>query len=272
MNYQTLSLDSLSIQEAVELFNRGFEGYFVPVQFTVDSFKAFTQRDNVDFKASQVLLGDSRALGVALISCREKASRMGGLGIISKIRGRGAGSWFVRELLAQARQRGESEMHLEVITQNEAALRLYEKYGFVKLRRLLGFKAERPSASADASLQTCGQALVLDLIRAHGLPDLPWQLDAETLSRTESFGYRLGDTFALISDPHPGHVSIRSLLVLPQARRQGQAVRLLKALFAQNPGKTWHVPAIFPEEMGSTFMHAGMQPDTLSQWQMLCKL
>ena len=260
------------MHEAADLFNRSFEGYFVPVQFTESAFLTFAQRDDIDFDASKVLLVEEQLAGLALITCRGKASRMGGFGIISSFRAQGAGSWFVKRLLDDARLRGETHMYLEVITQNEAAIRLYEKHGFVKLRKLLGFKAESPTGSADANLQACEQIWVLDMIRAYGLPDLPWQLDAETLQPVISFGYRLGSAFTLISNPNAGQISIRSLVVPARARGQGQATRLLEALFAKYPDKVWHVPAIFPEEMGSTFMRAGMQPETLSQWQMVCKL
>lgn len=272
MEYQTRPLKTFSMHFTADLFNRSFEGYFVPVQFTEDSFKTFAQRDDIDLSASRVLMAEDKHIGLALIARRGKASRMGGFGIITEFRSRGAGSWFVRRLLDEARLRGETHMYLEVIVQNEAAVRLYEKHGFLRLRRLLGFKAERPPGSANVILETCNQALVLDMIRAHGLPDLPWQLDAETLQSATSFGYRLGDAYALISSPGAEHISFRSLVVPAHARGQGQAAGLLEALFAKFPNKVWQVPAIFPEEMGSTFMRAGMQPETLSQWQMVCKL
>lgn len=272
MEYQTRTLKTLSVRDAADLFNRSFEAYFMPVQFTEDSFRTFAQRDSIDSKASQVLLVDGKPIGVALIARRGSASRMGGFGIITEFRGRGAGSWFVKRLLEEARLRGETCMYLEVITQNEAAVRLYEKHGFTKIRRLLGFKAERPTGSADANLQSYDQALILDLVLTHALPDLPWQLDAQTLRSVISFGYRLGDAFALTSNPGAEHISFRSLIVPTQARGQDQATRLLNALFAKYPGKVWQVPAIFPEEMSRTFERAGMQAETLSQWQMVCKL
>jgi len=272
MEFQTRPLNSISMQAAAELFNRSFEGYFVPVQFTEETFAAFAQRDDIDFAASQILLSNEEPVGLALIARRKKTSRLGGFGIISGYRGQGAGGWFTRRLLEDARQRGETNMFLEVIAQNENAIRLYEKHGFVKLRRLLGFKAEKPRGNAETDLQPCDQALVLDMIRSHSLPNLPWQVDAETLSRVKAFGYRLGEAFILISDPGADHISLRTLVVPAQVRGHGQAVGLLKALFAKYPGKTWHVPAIFPEEVGSTFEQAGMQPETLSQWQMVCRL
>jgi len=272
MELQTRPLSSLSMQAAADLFNRSFEGYFVSVQFTGETFKGFVQRDNIDFEASRMLLANGQLAGVALITCRQQASRLGGFGIISGFRGQGVGSWFTKQLLTDARQRGEERMFLEVITQNEYAVRLYEKHEFRRLRRLLGFKAEQPTGSPDAGLQSCGQDPVLDLIREHRLKDLPWQLDAETLSRIDSFGYQLREAYTLISDPGVEHISVRALVVPTQARGQGQAVNLLQTLFAKFPGKTWHVPAIFPEEMGDTFERADMQPEPLSQWQMVCLL
>jgi ribosomal protein S18 acetylase RimI-like enzyme len=272
MDYQTRPLKVLSMPEAADLFNRSFDGYFVPVQFTESAFLTFVQRDGIDFHASQVLVIGDKLAGLALITCRGNASRMGGFGIIREFRGQGAGSWLVKRLLEEARLRGESQMFLEVITQNEAAIRLYEGHGFTKVRKLLGFKAERPTGKADADLQACEQVLVLDMIRAYGLPDLPWQLDSETLQSVISYGYRLGAAYTLISSPNGEHISFRSLVVPTHARGSGQASRLLEALFAKYPAKTWQVPAIFPEEMSGVFSRVGMQLERLSQWQMVCNL
>ena len=65
MKFQTTPLNTVSLQEAASLFNRSFEGYFVPVQFTEDTFKAFTQRDKIDFEASRILLVDGKSIGLA---------------------------------------------------------------------------------------------------------------------------------------------------------------------------------------------------------------
>ena len=272
MEYQTRPLNTLSMRVVADLFNRSFEAYFVPVHFTEDSFRTFAHRDDIDLNISQAMLADDKFIGVALIARRGKASRMGGFGIISEYRRRGAGGWFVKKLLDGARLRGETHMYLEVITQNKAAIRLYKGHGFSRLRRLYGFMAARPTGSPDANLQTCDQVLVLDMIRAYGLPELPWQLDAETLQSITLFGYHLGDAFALISNPSAEHISFHSLVVPAHARGKGQATRLIEALFAKYPNKAWQAPAIFPEEMSSAFMGAGMQLERLSQWQMVCWL
>ena len=272
MEFRTLPLTNLSLKAAADLFNRSFEGYFIPVQFTEETLKAFTQRDGIDFAASRILFAHEKPAGLALIARREATSRLAGFGIIREIRGQGAGTWFAQTLLDEARQRSEKQMFLEVITQNEYAIQLYEKYGFTMLRKLLGFRVENPVGSPNADLKPCDQTLVLNMIRAHGLPNLPWQVDAETLSRVESLGYRLGEACMLTSDPGAEQVSIRSLIVPAEVRGQGQGARLLKALFAKYPGRIWQIPAIFPEEMVSTFEKAEMHPEKLSQWQMVCRL
>ena len=61
---------------------------------------------------------------------------------------------------------------------------------------------------------------------------------------------------------------IWSLLVETAARGNGLGVDLLKSILAQHKGKTWHVPAIVPEELGKVFQRAGFEREQLSQWQM----
>jgi hypothetical protein len=63
-------------------------------------------------------------------------------------------------------------------------------------------------------------------------------------------------------------VVIWTLLVKPEARGHHCGVEMLKAVIAHYPGHTWHVPAIYPEEMGGIFEQAGFEREELSQWQM----
>ncbi len=72
----------------------------------------------------------------------------------------------------------------------------------------------------------------------------------------------------VISNPNVEHVVIWSLLVEPNARGNDLGVEMLKSLIADHPGKTWHIPAIFPEEFGKLFKRAGFEREELTQWQM----
>jgi hypothetical protein len=84
--------------------------------------------------------------------------------------------------------------------------------------------------------------------------------------------YRNGQAYLAVSNPAVEHVVIWSLLVEPQARRKGLGTNTLKNLIANHAGKTWHVPAVFPEEFATVFERAGFAQEELSQWQMKLSL
>jgi hypothetical protein len=65
---------------------------------------------------------------------------------------------------------------------------------------------------------------------------------------------------------------VRALVTDPSARRRGQAAGLLRAVMARYPGKTWRVPALWPQELGGLFEKVGWQKDQLAQWQMTIQI
>jgi ribosomal protein S18 acetylase RimI-like enzyme len=194
------------------------------------------------------------------------------MGIAREARGKGVGSWFMEELINEARQRGEREMVLEVIEQNEAAVRLYQKSGFDAVRRLFGFTRNGKTAqeSEKKNLQEIDLREMSRLISQHGLSDLPWQLSGESIAQMNppARAYQKGQAYIVLSNPAAEHVVIWSVLVEPNARGNRLGTDMLKNVMANHTGKTWHVPAIFPEEFARVFERAGFEQEKLSQWQM----
>jgi GNAT superfamily N-acetyltransferase len=80
--------------------------------------------------------------------------------------------------------------------------------------------------------------------------------------------YRKGQAYIALSSVEVEHVAIWSLLVEPGARGNGLGTDMLKCVVANHAGKTWHVPALLPEEFGKVFERAGFEREELSQWQM----
>ena len=107
-------------------------------------------------------------------------------------------------------------------------------------------------------------------VSQHGLKDLPWQLSAESIAQMKppACAYRNGNALVVISNPQVDHIVLWSLLVEAQVRGHGLGTGTLRAMIAKYPGKTWHVPALFPEELGKTFERAAFERESLSQWQM----
>ena len=270
MDMDTRSASDYPIPDLVEILNRGFEGYFVPITFSVTAFLNMVRKDGIDLTISRVLITDGQPAGVALIARRGWTSRLAAMGIAKESRGLGAGSWFMAQLIEDARARGERDMVLEVIEQNESAVHLYEKCGFQIVRRLIGFIRKDAIEDALLDLREMDLRQAGQIISQHGLLDLPWQLSGETIAQLNppSRAYCNGQAYIVISNPDANDIVIWSLLVEADARGQGHGTRILKSIMANHPGKTWHVPAILPEELGSVYAQAGFAREDLSQWQM----
>ncbi len=269
----TLSLKSASeysISFLADLMTRGFEGYFVPIHITEAAMLTMLRRDGIDLASSRVLVKDEEPIGIGFIARRGWTSRLAAMGIVSNSRSGGAGTWAMQNLIEEAKARGEKEMVLEVIEQNTAGVKLYEKVGFKKIRRLVGYKLENPQADSAHDLEEIDIRDLARQVTYHGIKDLPWQLSGTTIMQhtPPSRAFRLNDAYCLISNPDATDISISSVLVKARSRGAGLSGVLLRSLFAKFPNKIWHVSPIYPEEMGFIFEQVGMMPETLSQWQM----
>ncbi len=269
-----LPASSFPIPALADLMTRSFEGYFVPINITEAVLHTMLRRDGIDLTSSRVLVKDGEPVGIAFIARRGWTSRLAAMGIVSTARSGGVGTWAMNQLIEEAKGRGEKEMLLEVIEQNTAGVKLYEKVGFTKIRRLVGYKLDTTTAPAVLSAENELQEIdIRDLARQvtyHGIKDLPWQLSGATIMQhtPPSRAFRLNDAYCLISNPDATDVSISSVLVKARSRGAGLSGVLLRALFAKFPNKIWHVSPIYPEEMGFIFEHVGMVRESLSQWQM----
>ena len=258
------------LPDLTQLLNLSFENYLVPVAFNLSQFLTMIRKDSLDLAASRVLLVDEQPAGIALIARRGWTSRLAAMGIVQGQRSKGAGSRFMRKLIDEARERNDHAMVLEVIEQNENAVKLYQKCGFQSVRRMIGLIRKDAIEKNKTSLTAIDLREAGSLIAQHGLADLPWQLAGETIAHMNppACAYRNGPALVVTSNLAVEHVVIWSLLVEPQARGQQLGVEMLKSVIANHPGKTWHIPAIFPEEFGKLFKRAGFEQEELTQWQM----
>ncbi len=179
--------NEFTIPQLAELMTRSFEGYFVPVNITGIILLAMLRRDGIDLASSRVIMKDDQPCGLALIARRGWASRLAAMGIVSTARNGGAGTWAMRQLIEEAGSRGEKEMLLEVIEQNTAAVKLYEKFGFSKIRRLVGYRLDTSqidpvAVHQDQELQEIDIRELARVVSYHGLEDLPWQLSGTTIA------------------------------------------------------------------------------------------
>jgi ribosomal protein S18 acetylase RimI-like enzyme len=261
----------VGLHQTVALLNQGFSDYFVPIVLDLASLLHMAGQESIDLECSQVALRDGKAVGVALIARRGWTSRLAAMSVIPSARGARVGSELVAHLIARARARQERAMVLEVIEGNGPAIRLYQGAGFEIVRRLVGYDAAPTGASEpEASLNEIDLRELARLVSAYGLPDLSWQISGESVAHLgpPNVAYAWEGAYVGLSDPEEELISVRSLLVRPEARGQGRAGRLLRATMARYPHKAWRVPPLCPEELGGLFERAGFEQSSLSQLQM----
>ena len=270
MNLEFPSMADYGLARAAEVLARGFEDYFVRIPFTLGTFLNAARTDSVDFSASRIFVRDGAAVGGALIARRGWTTRLAGMAITPEARRTGVGRAAVQQLLAEAKDRGDRTMVLEVIEQNTAAVELYRAGGFQTIRRLIGFAGPPPSnAVVPAGLTEVDLGEVATAVTRYGLPNLPWQLSGETLSQLTppNVAYRLDHTWIALTDPAQAIVTIRGLIAQPTSLDREAA--LLRAVMAKYPGKEeWRFSAVWPEELASIIAPAGLPRSPLTQWQM----
>lgn len=274
MNLTLQSVAEFGLAPAAALATQSFAGYFVPVSLSAANVLSMIRQDSVDPALSRVLVVDGQPAGIAFIARRGWTSRLAAMGIVPEARAQGVGREAMRQLLAEAKARGDRTMTLEVIAENAPAIRLYESCGFRIDRRLVGYSGRPENATSDLALE---EVDVRDAARAlvtHGPPDLPWQLSGETLAQIgpPAVAYRAGDAWVALGDPAAATIGIRAVVTLPGLRRQGRATALLRSVFARHPGKAWRAAPHWPEEVSGVFEGAGLRRDSLSQWQMTLRL
>jgi len=270
MNLDLKPASDYSLPEMTQLLNLSFESYLVPISFNLIQFLTMLRKDSIDLFSSRVLTMDDEPSGIALIARRGWSSRLAAMGIVQNKRGQGAGQWLLEKLIQEARDRKDREMLLEVIEQNEYAVRLYRRCGFQNMRRLIGLICEHTGENPAPPLDEIDLREAGKLISQYGVSDLPWQLAGETIAHLTppARAYRKAQTYMVTSNPEADHVVIWSLLVEPSARGNRFGIEMLRNVMSNYPGRTWHVPAIFPEEFGNIFERAGFEREEISQWQM----
>ena len=264
-----------SMPELLYLMNLCFEEYVFPISLNLIQFLTMLRKDSVDLYESRVLLGDGAPVGMALIARRGWTSRLATMGIVKEARGIGAGTWLMGKVIEGARDRKDHEMVLEVIEQNEYAVRLYRKCGFETMRRLIGmnYRDDREKINGppvpEVDLRKAG-----GLVSHYGLPDLPWQVAGETIAMLNPphRAFQKESAYAVTSSPDADYVALYALMVEPSARGKNQGMELLNALMQAYPGRTWHIPALMPEELVPIFEKAGFEREDITQFQMRIRL
>lgn len=185
----TGAADGFGDEALAELFTLVYAGYAVPMHVDGPTMRFMRVAADVDLAASRVLRDGADAVAIALLGRRGESGYIAGMGVAPAHRGRGLGEAVMRAVLDSARAAGVTRVQLEVLVQNAAALRLYERLGFRHLRDLevWSFPAPAPEAGGPAlAPATLEEAHAF--IREHRAAPEPWQRADGTLAALRGDG------------------------------------------------------------------------------------
>jgi len=191
----------------------------------------------------------------------------GGVGVVQSKRREGIGELLTRSLLDRAAALGATEMTLEVIVENEPAIRLYEKLGFSRTRELEVLELER--GDSEGAADEVPLEVAQRIVRAYRESEEPWQRSDETLTHLAARdpaprGLAAGDAAAAIY-----RLSAESV-GLVQAGGEGPALQaLISTLRTKGTVSAVNYPSDGPVAAALRAAGAGV---TLRQYEMAKRL
>jgi hypothetical protein len=202
----------------------------------------FIHAQGIDLCYSRFARSAPGLCGFGYVTRTGDLSRLAGMGVLAASRRTGVARGLVRQLLDEARERGDRMMVLEVIEQNP--------------RLPGGATAELAGEFTEISLAVASQ-----IPSTREFPELPWQISRHAIAKLESARAFASDrALAVISDPTAaGPIRIHAV-----SSRQA-----LCAVLHRHLDREFFARPFFPENFGEEiFEPLGFTKEPLTQWLM----
>ncbi len=138
------SLKNTSIETLCKVFNQAFENYFVPIELKKEQLEQKIINDRIDLERSVGAFVDNQLVAFLLHGVGtmkgKKAFYNAGTGVIPAHRSKGITGKMYAYILPKLKAANFESGVLEVITDNQAAIKSYERVGFSIEEELICFK------------------------------------------------------------------------------------------------------------------------------------
>lgn len=267
-------------------FNEAFSDYKIKMELSAEDLQSRLKRMGFQYGFSIGAFEGDKMVGFILTGLREEPvgqliAYNGGTGVIPTHRKQKIAERMYSFLLNNFRREGVTQCLLEVISDNEPAIQLYERLGFrkVQLLRCLALKElDLPKQKAEIPIQIAFVELPdWELYQAFYDDKICWQNSQEAIlqtideeriieayHKTETVGYA-------IFNPQKGKIS--QLAVAPEYRNKKighQLLRAVKELSIPKKISILNIPEKSTKEL--SFLQKNGFEILLSQWEMRKKL
>ncbi|MFB5674018.1 GNAT family N-acetyltransferase [Paenibacillus terreus] len=127
-------MTSCTIDEAVQAWNDGFEGYYFNMATTPDVFVKRMVAEDLLPSLTLIAFDGNQPVGIIMHGIRtvqgQKIAWNGGTGVAQSMRGKGVGKKLISAALDLLKGEGVEKVTLEAVSKNEGAISLYKKAGF----------------------------------------------------------------------------------------------------------------------------------------------
>ncbi|MGH9873575.1 MAG: GNAT family N-acetyltransferase [Pyrinomonadaceae bacterium] len=186
-------LSACSFDEAVKIWNEGFQGYFVDLTMSLDRYISRLHREGLSPEFSFLAFCEGRPVGFLLNGIRQSAGRKaawnGGTGVTPEFRGRGIGKALMRATLDLYNELGVDVAMLEAISANEPAIALYQQFGYEIVDRLV-FLQHEGHLGEQSFFRPNSQSYSVESVAPYAVGELefyqdlaPWQAQWQSLAR-----------------------------------------------------------------------------------------
>ncbi|MBV8034523.1 GNAT family N-acetyltransferase [Roseateles sp.] len=270
--------DQIAPEALHAAFGRAFADYVAgPFQLPLAQWPGFLRRQGIDLALGRAVLDapGGAVQAFALVAPRPGLARwrLATMGALPEARGSGAAAQLLQDFVVRGRAAGLAAMELEVFAQNERAVRLYRRHGFVERHVLQGWQrvAEAGGAQAPAAALAVGADAALAWLREAEacITDLPLQFGADLVAALPAgwTAWRQGRAQLVFSGDAEAGLVVRSLIDLDPAQHDAEA--LLRGLLAAHPGVRVSAPALQrPDLGGAALRRCGFAPEALHQFIM----
>jgi len=149
------TLEKIDLNSITQTFNKAFENYFVPFKLTPQLLSQRIQVSGIDLSKSYGVLDGDDLVGFMLIAIDnwgdKKTAYNGGTGVIPNFRGQRLVKQMYDYAIPEFKQLGVEQLILEVICENEKAIKAYESVGMKIHRRLCCYSGELNDVSKEAT-------------------------------------------------------------------------------------------------------------------------
>ncbi|WP_186763846.1 GNAT family N-acetyltransferase [Planomicrobium sp. CPCC 101079] len=271
------NMQHCTVEEKVQAWNTGFEGYYFDMTTTPDAFEKRGEAEGLSDKLSVVAFEDGTPVGLVRNGVREwqgkKVAWNGGTGVAPSVRGKGIGKKLMEAALDILQSEGVHAATLEAVKENKQAIEFYKRMGYsivdeVHFMQLKGkVKNIQFSSAGDKislSAATPEDAGQLSFYRG----DFTWQTqwesvkDGEAVFAADKTGKAIGYAYFRKTMDHEGkHAStvLYQCEVAPDSEgRKAIAEQLILAVFDQFSGNINRIAVNVPVE-GNKLTHEALE-------------